>query len=93
LFGKENQNYLSFPLAGYTIALDFKMQPKLLPLLDELDHLVVDYGGRLYLAKDVRMPGKIFRSSYPRWEEFMKIREARGMVQKFNSRQSRRLGL
>ena len=93
LFGKENNNYLSFPMEGYTVALDFKIQPQLFPLLDELDRIVVDHGGRLYLAKDVRMPQEIFRKSYPGWEKFSRMREERKMKAKFNSFQSRRLGL
>jgi decaprenylphospho-beta-D-ribofuranose 2-oxidase len=93
LFGKENNNYLSFPLEGYTVALDFKIQPKLFPLLDELDLIVVDHGGRLYLAKDVRMRQEIFRESYPGWKKFLNMREKLEMKVKFNSIQSQRLGL
>jgi FAD/FMN-containing dehydrogenase len=93
LFGKENNNYLSFPLEGFTIALDFKIQPKLFSLLDELDLIVADHGGRLYLAKDVRMHKEFFRKSYPRWETFAKMRENLKLNNKFNSIQSRRLGL
>jgi len=93
LFGKENKNYLSFPMEGYTVALDFKIQPNLFPLLDELDLIVVDHGGRLYLAKDVRMRQEIFRKSYPGWEKFFRMREELKMKAKFNSFQSRRLGL
>lgn len=93
LFGKANNNYLSFPMEGYTVALDFKIQPKLFPLLDELDLIVVDHGGRLYLAKDVRMHKEIFRKSYPGWEKFLRMREELKMKAKFNSIQSRRLGL
>jgi hypothetical protein len=93
LFGKENNNYLSFPMEGYTIALDFKIQPKLFPLLDELDYLVADHGGRLYLAKDVRMRQEFCRKSYPRWELFSKMRQDLKMNKKFSSLQSRRLGL
>ena len=93
LFGKENNNYLSFPMEGYTVALDFKIQPKLFALLDELDRIVVDHGGRLYLAKDVRMSQEIFRQSYPGWEKFSKMRHELKMKTKFNSFQSRRLGL
>jgi FAD/FMN-containing dehydrogenase len=93
LFGKENRNYLSFPMEGYTVALDFKIQPKLFPLLDELDLIVIDHGGRLYLAKDVRMRQEIFRKSYPGWEKFVSLRHRLNMKSKFNSFQSRRLGL
>lgn len=50
-FGKENRNLLSFPMEGYTLALDFKIEPDLFPLLDRLDAMVLDHGGRLYLTK------------------------------------------
>ena len=59
----------------------------------KLDLIVVDHGGRLYLAKDVRMPQDIFRKSYPGWEKFLRMREELKMKAKFNSIQSRRLGL
>ncbi len=93
LFGLRNDNYLSFPMEGCTLALDFKIQPRLFPFLDELDRVVVDYGGRLYLAKDVRMSEAVFKSTYSRWEDFAGIREKWGMTSKFNSVQSRRLGV
>lgn len=93
LFGPANENYLSFPMEGYTLALDFKIQKKLFPLLDELDHIVVDHGGRLYLAKDVRMPRNVFRRGYPQWEKFAVLREVFEMNRKFNSLQSERLGV
>jgi FAD/FMN-containing dehydrogenase len=91
LFGPENDNYLSFPMEGYSLALDFPIKAKLFPFLDELDSIVTDHGGRLYLAKDVRMSKKVFRKGYPRWQEFNELREKRGMKQKFNSLQSNRL--
>ena len=55
LFGKENPNLLSFPMEGYTLALDFKITSTLLTVLDELDQIVSELGGRIYLAKDCRM--------------------------------------
>lgn len=91
--GKENKNYLSFPMEGYTLALDFKLDNDLLKFLDELDRMVLDQGGRLYLTKDARMSEKTFKQSYPGWEEFMDVRHACGADQKFHSLQSRRLGL
>ncbi len=93
LFGPENANYLSFPLGGYTLALDFKIQNRLFPFLDELDRIVLDHGGRLYLTKDVRMSREVFRKSYPRWEQFAQIRELYRLTEKFNSLQSKRLGV
>jgi len=93
LFGAANDNLLSFPMQGYTLAIDFKIEEKLFPFLDELDRVVLDHGGRLYLTKDVRMSRKTFCKSYPRWEEFTALRERLGLKEKFNSRQSRRLGV
>lgn len=93
LFGPENRNCLSFPMEGYTLALDFKIQESLFSMLDRLDRIVLDYGGRLYLAKDVRMPSEVFKKSYPGWEQFAMIREKYGMRARFNSFQSRRLGV
>lgn len=91
LFGPENDNYLSFPMDGYTLALDFKIEPRLFPFLDELDRIVIDFGGRVYLTKDVRMSKEVFRKGYPGWEPFAEIREKYGMKGKFESLQSKRL--
>ncbi|MCL8537169.1 FAD-binding oxidoreductase [Chryseobacterium gallinarum] len=53
LFGKNNpQAYNSFPLEGYTLALDFKVNSKLKKLVDQLDSIVQEFGGRIYLTKD-----------------------------------------
>ncbi len=93
LFGPENDNLLSFPMEGYTLTVDFKIERKLFPFLDELDRVVVDHGGRLYLTKDVRMPRDVFRKGYPGWMEFAALREKYGMNEKFNSLQSKRLGV
>ncbi|UOE41928.1 FAD-binding oxidoreductase [Chryseobacterium suipulveris] len=53
LFGKNNPDaYNSFPMEGYTLALDFKVNSKLKDLVAKLDKVVEDYGGRIYLTKD-----------------------------------------
>ncbi|MDG4654212.1 FAD-binding oxidoreductase [Chryseobacterium arthrosphaerae] len=53
LFGKNNpQAYNSFPVEGYTLALDFKVNSKLKKLVDQLDAIVQEFGGRIYLTKD-----------------------------------------
>ncbi|MBS1550068.1 MAG: FAD-binding oxidoreductase [Bacteroidetes bacterium] len=53
LFGKNNPNaYNSFPLEGYTLALDFKVNKKLPTLVRQLDEIVEQFGGRIYLTKD-----------------------------------------
>jgi FAD/FMN-containing dehydrogenase len=65
---------LSFPSRGATLALDFPNQHrKTEPLFERLDRLVADAGGRLYPAKDARMPAVLFRSGYPRWRAFSRF--------------------
>lgn len=93
VFGQENQNYLSFPRAGYTLALDFKLDSGIFEFLNELDRIVLDHDGRLYLTKDVRMDEAMFKQGYPRWQQFQKIREQYGATKTFNSLQSQRLGI
>lgn len=65
LFGKANPHaVMSFPMEGYTLTLDFKATPTVFRLLDELDEIVLDNRGRLYLAKDARMSEATFKRSY-----------------------------
>lgn len=92
-FGAANENLLSFPRPGYTLTLDFKNEPSLFPLLEELDQIVLDHDGRLYLAKDARMSEQVFKASYPNWEEFMAIKNEYDPSNCFASLQSNRLGL
>lgn len=63
---------LSFPLAGTTLALDFPNQGEAtLTLLARLDAIARSAGGRLYPAKDGRMPSGMFKAGYPAWEDFV----------------------
>ncbi len=93
LYGKQNSNYLSFPLEGYSIALDFKITPEIFPFLDELDKVILKYNGRFYLTKDARLKREIFEAGYPKLEKFKKFRKEIGADLIFQSLQSRRLGL
>jgi len=93
LYGNENDNYLSFPLEGYGLALDFKIEKKLFGLLDQLDKIVVDFGGRIFLTKDVRVSREVFERGYPRVKSFREVRRKYNLDTRFNSLQSRRLEL
>ncbi len=93
LFGEANENWLSFPMRGYTLALDFKIEPGLFPLLKELDKIVVENGGRFYLAKDARVSKTVFEKGYPEIERFRTFRKEHGMDKVIRSLQSDRLGL
>lgn len=92
-FGEANANLLSFPMAGYTLTLDFKNETSLFPLLDELDKIVVANGGRIYLAKDARMSESIFKAGYTNWEIFLAVKQQFDPSNMFGSLQSERLGL
>src|SRR5439155_22712234 len=64
VFGKQD-DLISFPMEGYTLALDFLVRNGLFKFLYALDEIVLKYNGRLYLSKDARMKPEIFWSSYP----------------------------
>ncbi|VGO19442.1 FAD-binding oxidoreductase [Pontiella sulfatireligans] len=93
LFG-EQESFMSFPMTGYTLALDFPISLKAMDLFKELDAMVADYGGRLYLAKDSRMSAAMFEKTYPNADAF---RQAIAMLNKgetkFGSLQSKRIGI
>ena len=69
LFGTQ-QGPISFNMEGYTLALDIPINSKLFSFLDELDLMVKEYGGRIYLTKDARMKPEIFHSTYPNASAF-----------------------
>ena len=92
-FGVANENLLSFPTEGYTLALDFKASETAIKMVKKLEDMVVEMGGRLYLTKDAVMQESTFKATYPNWEKFEVVREQYGAVGKFSSVQSIRLGL
>lgn len=92
VFGKQN-NLISFPMEGSTLALDFPVRPSLFPFLDELDKVVLDYGGRLYLTKDARMKPETFWNGYPDAQKFHDLMKKYNPGYKFRSLQSDRLEL
>ncbi|HVC45368.1 MAG TPA: FAD-binding oxidoreductase [Candidatus Binataceae bacterium] len=89
-FGAQD-GLLSFPMPGYTLSLDFPMRPGLRPFLDQLDAMVLQRGGRLYLAKDARMSPAMFHAGYPRLAEWRAVKAAVDPNNHFSSSLSRRL--
>ena len=90
VFG-EQDDLISFPTKGYTLALDIPVRKGLFEFLDELDKIVLECGGRLYMSKDARMKPEIMEKGYPNYNEFIRILRRYDPQQKFRSMQSDRL--
>jgi FAD/FMN-containing dehydrogenase len=92
LLGEQDTGTLSFPMRGYTLALDFAVRPGLRELFARLDEIVAGHGGRLYLAKDAMMPPALLARTYAGLPAFRAIRAAHGAA-RFSSALAERLGL
>ncbi|RYP84942.1 FAD-binding oxidoreductase [Nocardioides guangzhouensis] len=92
-FGPGDPGPLSFPMAGWTLAIDLPTSPTLRGFLADLDGLVVASGGRVYLAKDSRMEPGLLAEMYPRLDEFRAVRARVDPGGVFQSDLSRRLHL
>ncbi len=93
-FGPANGAPLSFPIEGWTLALDLpRAAAGPSPLLDELDELVAAAGGRVYLAKDARLRRQALEAMYPRLAEWRSIRERVDPDRRWCSDLARRSGL
>jgi FAD/FMN-containing dehydrogenase len=73
------------------LALDFPVRKGLFKFLDELDQIVLQYGGRLYMSKDARMKPEVLVKGYPKLEQFRSIVKKYNPSGKFSSVQSDRL--
>lgn len=91
-FGAEARG-MSFPMPGYTLALDFPATPAVLALLDRLDAITLEHGGRFYLAKDARMTADTLHSADPRARALRAFRKAHDLSEHAASAQSERLFL
>ncbi|MGH3436929.1 MAG: D-arabinono-1,4-lactone oxidase, partial [Sciscionella sp.] len=92
-FGEGNPAPLSFPEPGWTLAVDMPIKPGIGRLCDHLDEIVLDAGGRLYLAKESRTTPSSIQRMYPRIDEWRKIRARVDPQGVFHSDLSRRLAL
>ena len=92
--GQANPGLLSYLYPGHTLAIDLRNTGEALAALTRrLDEIVLNYGGRVYLAKDALMTAEGFRAMYPRLDEFLAIKSAVDPHQRFRSAQSDRLGI
>jgi decaprenylphospho-beta-D-ribofuranose 2-oxidase len=93
-FGEADGAPLSFPTPGWTLAMDFPARwAGLAETLGQLDDMVADAGGRVYLAKDSRLSPAAVAAMYPRLDEWRAVREAMDPRGVFASDLGRRLHL
>lgn len=93
LFGPGNRAPLSYPMPGWNVCVDFPIRPGLGAFLDDLDKRVMEFGGRLYLAKESRTSAENFHAMYPGMEGWLKTRNEIDPTGVFASDMSRRLEL
>ncbi len=93
LFGPGNRAPLSFPMAGWNVAMDFPNNAGVNEFLNELDDRVMTFGGRVYTAKDSRVSAEKFHRMYPRIDEWIAVRRKADPNGVFASDMARRLEL
>ncbi|WP_236979040.1 MULTISPECIES: FAD-binding oxidoreductase [Mycobacterium] len=93
LFGPGNVAPLSFPMAGWNVAMDFPVKAGVNEFLNELDRRVLQFGGRVYTAKDSRVSAENFHAMYPRIDEWIALRRKVDPAGVFASDMARRLEL
>jgi decaprenylphospho-beta-D-ribofuranose 2-oxidase len=92
--GAQNLAPMSFPTEGWTLTLDMAAGIKGLPeLLAKVDNMVLDAGGRHYLAKDSHVSPTAVRRGYARLDEWMHTRDSMDPNGLWRSDLARRLGL
>lgn len=72
----ETEGTMSYPFKGYSFLIDVKATPKAEIYLERLDALTCDYGGRVNLAKDARLPAEACKKMYPKTDAFLSVVES-----------------
>jgi len=91
--GPGRAGMLSFPMAGWTLAVDFGASPAAAELLVRLEAMTLDAGGRIYLAKDALLSPPAVRRMYPELDAFRAVCDRLDPTRRFASDLARRLRL
>lgn len=84
---------LSFPMEGYTFAIDFPYHERIHDFARRLDKMVLECGGRVYLGKDALLDEAMFKQMYPQYRHWMELKNQYDPEHKFSSALGRRIGL
>lgn len=91
--GSQGRGYLSFPIRGYTLALDIPRRPGADRLFRRLEHISLDHDGRVYLAKDACLSPASFYEMYPRLDKYRDVLDEIDPAYRMKSDLSVRLGI
>lgn len=89
--GEEGEGLLSFPMPGMSLALDIPIRENTTQVIQRLNHIVRDTGGRIYLTKDGLSTAEDFRRLEPRLDAFLEVRNKWDPENNLRSAQSERL--
>lgn len=92
-FGEPSGGLLSFPRPGTTASLDLPVDARLPAIVRELEAILLEHGGRVYLAKDAVQSPKLFAQGYPRLGEFRRLKQRLDPQARLSSSMARRLGI
>jgi len=91
--GPVRAGYLSFPMEGYTLAVDFPNKDGAQRLIAQLEDITAAAGGRVYLAKDSLSSRDRVRAMYPEYEDWARVVSKADPDRAFATDLVRRLGL
>ena len=92
-FEHDSRSMIGFPISGWTLAVDIPTSPALATVLDDLDEVVVEAGGRVYLTKDSRLRPELLAAMYPKLDEWRAARAVLDPDHRLRSDMDRRLDL
>ncbi len=91
--GPGRAGHMSFPMEGYTLAVDFPNRGHAEALIAELEEITAKAGGRVYLAKDATLSPSHLKAMYPEVSKFAKLANEIDPEGQYETDQTRRLNI